>query len=234
MLKLIVESLLLSQFESAKPVITGWCVIVRMKANSDRLYKAVPKGEIQLSVLDTVIQITAAPLLTEVRLPQIAKGIPHHTYHTSGDQQSRTAYLSPCCPAPAVATRGRCFTLHNFASVFHLQTSYRITAFLKPENKTEAHQSAVKDDVIIIMDNILSTQKHTCFPEFAYKNKKKQQSVKVIVGLVAERTVRKLRCLTDFLKQHSCGKTQKRRKEKPDMKSVHSLDQYSATWFKYC
>lgn len=68
------------------------------------------------------------------------------------------------------------------------------------------------------MDIIFTTHKHTRFPEFAYEEKKKQQSVNVVVGMIAERTDRKLVCLTDFLKQHSCGWRQKRRKDKRNMK----------------
>lgn len=74
------------------------------------------------------------------------------------------------------------------------------------------------------MDIIFTTHKHTCFPEFAYKEKEKQQSVNVMVGLIAEETDRKLWCLTDFLKQHSCGWRQKRRKDKRNMKSADSSD----------
>lgn len=77
----------------------------------------------------------------------------------------------------------------------------------------------MSDDVIMIVNNIFVTQKRTLFPEFAYEEKKKERSVNVIVGMVAQRTGRKLGCLTDFLKQHSCGETKKKKK------SVHSLDQ---------
>lgn len=138
-----------------------------------------------------------------MRLPQLSRSIPLTL--SMPPQTNRIALLPSTCSGH----EGEVFhpTQLCISMQLHLQASYRITAFLKPDKKTEVRQSTVSDDASITIDNIFTPQKHTCFPEFTYKEKKKQQSVKVIVGLVAEMTGRKLGCLTDFLKQNSCGKT---------------------------